>query len=264
MKKTTFSQALILLAASFLFLFSGCQQEEDLQIGIQTIDLVLTDIKKTWVAFEGDVITQVPSKIINRGIVYSHLPNPTTLDGVIDFGRGEGAFADTIKDLIPFQTYYARGYVSNIDGIFYGPEVTFETTDIIFAIPCSPDVNTYVNANGTVTKFDIVTQGLGNGREYCLEADGFFREMTVTFPEAPNSGIYYIKGGYRVPISGRECSIWADFGGGWSNRYYGVRGDSLFVDKLGEDHYSVTFCDIQFEGANTSNQTRVSGNITYK
>lgn len=261
MKNHTYIKFVISVIA-LVFLFStGCQEEEEnLTVGIETIDLIIKDVTRTTLIFEGEVITAVPTKIFNKGIVWDFEPEPNTRNGIRSFGRGGVTFGDTLRGLSPFRTYYARGFASNVTGTLYGPEVIFTTAASFSEVPCKPDSNSYTIGSNT-TRFTSVRQGSGNGNQYSLEARG---KINVVFSAAPQSGTYRIEGGYNTFVSDGECNIWGAFGGTWSNRYNGVKGDSLFVEQLGVNQYNVTFCGINFEGANTTNRFTTDGNITYR
>lgn len=95
---------------------------------INTIDV--TRISKTTVTCGGNIIDDGSFEIIARGICISTSMNPLVSDFKIEIGNGTGLFVGTIDGLSPGTRYYIRSYATNINGTFYGNQLSFVTYDI--------------------------------------------------------------------------------------------------------------------------------------
>jgi hypothetical protein len=87
----------------------------------------VTDIFNTTAISGGNVLTEGSTPITARGICYSTIPNPITLDDVIDSPGTTGPFTSLLIDLDPGTVYYIRAFATNASGTAYGNEVTFTT-----------------------------------------------------------------------------------------------------------------------------------------
>jgi hypothetical protein len=80
----------------------------------------------TGATLTGNAIFDGYSPIINKGILYSTSPSPTT--PVWSGGSGTGMWTSSITGLTVSTTYYARAYATNSIGTTYSsPDVTFTT-----------------------------------------------------------------------------------------------------------------------------------------
>ena len=75
----------------------------------------------------GNVISDGGATITIRGICWSTLQNPTTLNSKITNGTGIGAFASSITGLIGNTTYFIRAFATNSVGTAYGNEISLTT-----------------------------------------------------------------------------------------------------------------------------------------
>ncbi len=77
---------------------------------------------------QGNVTSDGGLEVTERGFCYSRYPNPTVFDSYIVAGFGEGAFEDTLPDLVISATYYVKAYATNSLGTTYGEQLVFEFT----------------------------------------------------------------------------------------------------------------------------------------
>jgi hypothetical protein len=79
----------------------------------------------------GGSITNGGSGILEKGVVWSTNPNPTTaLTTKTSNGTLNSSFSSSINNLIYNTTYYVRAYVRNQIGTTYGEELVFTTLNI--------------------------------------------------------------------------------------------------------------------------------------
>ncbi len=79
----------------------------------------------------GNISTESVSEVIARGICWDTAPYPTVEDDKTSDGAGIGDFVSVITGLEPSTNYYVRAYAININGTYYGNQVSFltDTTD---------------------------------------------------------------------------------------------------------------------------------------
>jgi uncharacterized protein (TIGR02145 family) len=109
----------------------------------------------------GEVINSGNSQIINRGVVWSNLNDPTLSQniGLMNSGNGMGAFTVTINNLSPNTTYYVKAFVTNSVGTSYGEEVSFTTASI----------STIAGSGVLFDNYNYPSIILGNGQEWMSE-----------------------------------------------------------------------------------------------
>ena len=77
-------------------------------------------------AQSGGVINSDGGAIVTvRGVCWSPIPNPTTINSITTNGSGTGSFSGSLTGLLPNTTYYVRAYATNSAGTGYGNEVFF-------------------------------------------------------------------------------------------------------------------------------------------
>lgn len=86
-----------------------------------------TNIISTEATLGGNIASDGGYTITERGIVFSTIANPTTLDTKVINGTNIGTFSSTISGLTPNTIYYVRAYVINSQGTIYGDLVSFRT-----------------------------------------------------------------------------------------------------------------------------------------
>ena len=98
----------------------------------------VTGITSNSATFGGAISNANGNQILQRGIVYSTSPSPTTSSNVIYIGNGIGSF-DTISGLgygyahllNPNTTYYVRAFVYNENNTYaYGNQISFSTLSV--------------------------------------------------------------------------------------------------------------------------------------
>ncbi len=77
----------------------------------------------------GDVVSDGGNPVIQRGVCWDTLPNPTieVNQGITQDGNGIGNFESVLDGLTAETNYFIRAYAINNKGIEYGEELNFET-----------------------------------------------------------------------------------------------------------------------------------------
>lgn len=92
---------------------------------LSTIDITE---ESTTSLFSGGIITNDGgSPIIQRGVCWNTMPNPTTANNLTMDGIGLGDFTSHIYPLNPSTVYYVRAYAINENGTNYGNQLVFTT-----------------------------------------------------------------------------------------------------------------------------------------
>jgi len=256
----------ILLSFLSLLLFTACEKdlEPDLNIGVSSINIQMTDIAPRTAVCEGEIITSVPTDIASKGICWSRDPNPDIFsDGVAGEGEGDGDFTSTLTELKPLTLYYVRGYANNIGGTIYGDEITFTSADNPpVTAPCSPEANT-VFFDGDKKTFTSVIQSRGSADRFSILASGNKADMEIEFSEEepPYTG-KYLTVGHTGFIGELQCSVRGTFGGVLGNRYDAARGDTVYFNNLGDGKYTASFCGLDFGSGSTTFTFISDGNLT--
>lgn len=89
----------------------------------------VTDISSSAAVCGGNVISDGDKPITERGVCWSTLSNPTTLDSKTSDGVGKGTFISNITGLHYSTTYYVRAYATNSVGTNYGEQRFFSTNE---------------------------------------------------------------------------------------------------------------------------------------
>ena len=93
------------------------------------------DVEYSSAIIEGFINDDGGAEVIERGVCYSTLPNPTISDNdsyTQQCGQGVGKYACKLHDLQDNTIYYVRTYAINIKGVSYGNEVTFTTKERLY------------------------------------------------------------------------------------------------------------------------------------
>ena len=107
----------------------------------------VTNITQITATGGGNVTSDGGANVTERGICWSTEHNPTTDNTHGNSGTGTGSFTVNMTALTPNTTYYIRAYAINSAGTSYGNEVSFTTTEYLFA----PTVTTAQVSNITQT-----------------------------------------------------------------------------------------------------------------
>lgn len=79
----------------------------------------------------GYVISDGGSKVVQRGVCWNTLPNPTIANNITKDSSGLGSYGSTFQPLVPNTKYYLRAYATNANGTSYGSQITFVTTTAV-------------------------------------------------------------------------------------------------------------------------------------
>lgn len=85
-------------------------------------------------AVTGVIADNGGATILTRGICYSTSANPTISDSVVYSSSPTTSFSLTLPGLLPLTTYYVRAFATSSSGTGYGNQISFTTTDQVFAI----------------------------------------------------------------------------------------------------------------------------------
>ncbi|MBU0616471.1 MAG: DUF11 domain-containing protein, partial [Planctomycetes bacterium] len=114
----------------------------------------------------GNVTADGGADVTARGVCWSTLANPTTVDDHTTDGAGTGAFTSTITGLSPNITYHVRAYATNSVGTAYGADVQFTTgttTPTVTTTAASSITDTTAQSGGNVTAdggADVTARGV--------------------------------------------------------------------------------------------------------
>ena len=129
-----------LLASSTCFLIltamlTGCSKPPETLIdAIVTTAPVVTDVTPTSAKVGGEIVLQ-GNPITSNGVCWSASnANPTVGDSKAVLDSLVGAFKGKLTGLTPSTKYYARPYVINQAGTFYGDVISFTTPSTTFKI----------------------------------------------------------------------------------------------------------------------------------
>jgi hypothetical protein len=121
-----------ILKVSTLFLFflilNNCKKEESKLPSVLTNQI--TQVSYRSADCGGEVLNEGENKIISRGVCWNISPKPTISNFKTIESGGLGKFISKITNLIPNTKYYVRAYASNSEGISYGEEISFTTTQV--------------------------------------------------------------------------------------------------------------------------------------
>ena len=133
MKK--FNWYMLLFNVFYSFLLISCEKdirgiekpvELDTLIKISSFDIF--HILQTNVRSRVNINYKGASEVLESGVCWSELKNPTINDNTTLYGSGAGTFTIMITGLSANTTYYARAYAFNKWGIVYGGEKSFTTS----------------------------------------------------------------------------------------------------------------------------------------
>ncbi len=89
-----------------------------------------SNVSTSGATLEGVAVADGGSPISERGFVYATTNQPVVGQGtkvVAGLGNGTGNFNAPVTSLSPNTTYYARAYIVNAQGMFYGNTISFTT-----------------------------------------------------------------------------------------------------------------------------------------
>lgn len=112
--------------------------------------LEVTEITRTTAVCGGKIISNSGAEIIECGICWATVPNPTIDADHIVAEDGQDIFTLEMSELMPEIRYYVRAYAKNSVGFVYGNEVSFVTGDAVLPSVTTLDVAdiTWTTAKG--------------------------------------------------------------------------------------------------------------------
>ena len=100
------------------------------QDGMPVVVTAVPSATATTINVGGEITGNGGYAVTERGVCYSNTNSePTTADGKIESGKGNGAFSVSITGLTAATTYYLRAYAVNENGTAYGTAVAVTTQD---------------------------------------------------------------------------------------------------------------------------------------
>lgn len=236
-------------------LFCSCKKEvitdgyntsiqKPLYVKTSDIDIVTTN----FAIVGADSVHQGGSFLTKKGVVWSKSNMPTIDDNYADYGglvESIGGYSFELNYLDNNTKYYLRAFAENAGGITYGDQVEFTTYDQVVPPPCSPDSN-HVEYD-VIGVSDIDFYGISAGTSnyiasYEIAGVGIGGDFDIYFQQAPESGLYKTHSSNNY-FEDDECVVIANIGNSLKTA---LSGDYIYVEKLGEDSYNVTFCNLRF------------------
>ncbi len=235
------------ITGMFLVLTNGCKEQA---AAPSVTTAAITDITEIGAISGGSISDEGSSVVYQKGVCWSTGPEPTIADNITDEGDDNSSFTSEITGLNNTTTYYVRAYAKNSDATGYGNQLSFVATPATVTPPCSPAQNyiRYHLENHTYGFVYAGTSGLLYG-DYGLVASGSFSDLSIEFTQAPISGKYITHADLQM-AGAKTCNVSGTFGGTFSYHYVATEGDTVYVTKNGPDLYSITFCDLHFNGTN--------------
>jgi uncharacterized protein (TIGR02145 family) len=164
---------LIINTLVFLLFTQSCKEENiieqvvvDNYLSYSITTTAVSSITTTTAISGGNILYDGGSQIIERGVCWDTLPNPTILSSRTFDGVSVGVYVSNIVGLIPSKKYYLRAYASSIDSTMYGNEIAFTTNDSIpsgggggggSGNPCIGGPTSVTDIDGNV--YNVVTIG---------------------------------------------------------------------------------------------------------
>ncbi len=143
-------------------LITGCSKEEITEgptIPMVSLPILTTanasSIQNTSALSGGEITDNGNGEIVERGVCWSLITNPSINDSKTMDSIGSGVFISAIQGLDPNTTYFVRAYASNSAGTAYGNEISFSTTGNLPSINTNAAINisaTSASSGGNVTQ----------------------------------------------------------------------------------------------------------------
>jgi len=254
----------ILLGSTILFFLTGCGFGifESGEINSPEIEIlsISQDDESTLITVQiraGSFELELAGVSYNREENFSIVENQS-LYGVTD----AGVYELSVDGLTPERTYYFRAFVGEDSAYAESQTVSFFVPrPVAPAIPCML-VQNQINDRGATFNNPLITtnNGVGGGSQYGFRIDSGIGGsiITVGFVNLPTSGIY-------------QTSTFGGLDTNARNVYIGYRsgflegsiqtGQSVYVEKLGERHYLVSFCDMRYTVSGSSTVFTFTGQV---
>lgn len=191
----------------------------------------------------GTIVDDGGQPILSAGVCWNTSPAPTVNDQVLeDFGSGD-TFTSQLTGLVPNTEYFVRAFIGTGQEVAYGQELSFTTTNVAPTVPCSIQDN----------KLDMLT--LSNDYSYSsvifsedafgdfvMTGGGSGSDLRIYFENvAPSTGVY--RTASQGSLTNGECSVAGTF---FNMTFRAASGQDVYVEKISDNQYSISFCDLPF------------------
>jgi hypothetical protein len=169
-KKYNMKKIHLIILASLLFI--SCRKEKDIDtVGNvflhsgENSDIIIST-KNPVNNTSGGKITFIRNivEILQHGVCWSTVENPTINDNYTSDGDGYGEFTSELNELMPLTTYYIRAYASTATSVFYGNEIKFTT--LAFPVVTTNSISNFTpssaisNGNINDAGYTIIERGV--------------------------------------------------------------------------------------------------------
>jgi uncharacterized protein (TIGR02145 family) len=117
----------------------------------------MTEITQTYATSGGTVMEDGGADVMDSGVCWSTMENPTISDNKASCCAGTGSFIIRLTKLSPGTRYYVRAYATNSSGTGYGNQVTFATGGITLPSVLTTSVSgidlTWASSGGYIYDF---------------------------------------------------------------------------------------------------------------
>ena len=118
---------------------------------LPTLTTTAASIITTTTARTGGAVTTGNAPVIERGVCYGTISNPTTASTkVIDPSPGAGSFVSDLTGLAENTLYYVRSYAINASGTAYGLQITLTTLSTLTTTAITGITQTGASSGGTI------------------------------------------------------------------------------------------------------------------
>ena len=116
----------------------------------------VTNVAKTTTTSGGNVTSDGGGTVIQRGVCWSTVANPTIANSRTFDSYGTGLYVSNITGLTKSTNYYVRAYATNSTGTSYGVDIAFRTDDVptVITAGTTNKLQTSVTSGGNVTNDD--------------------------------------------------------------------------------------------------------------
>ena len=126
----------------------------------------VTSVTSSSAVCGGEVTNEGSASVTAKGVCWSKIVNPLTLNSTTTNGTGLGSFISNITGLDPGTKYYVRAYATSSAGTAYGTEYNFTTNAVVptlNTITVNSITSTSANSGGDITNLggsDISGKGV--------------------------------------------------------------------------------------------------------
>lgn len=120
----------------------------------------ISDVTNSTAVSGGTITDNGGAEIIDRGVCWSRLSNPSISDSIMKSDDGESTFECNIIGLQCNTKYYVRAYATNSVGTGYGDTISFITADCLSNLPdISTSEVTAITSNTAIVGGTVVDEG---------------------------------------------------------------------------------------------------------